>query len=317
MLPDEKKNNRVPDRGPGTDRKPGRPKKQVNVAPVEIHGVVNDPVNPIDRLELVYCNPRMFRKISHLYKQFNASEIELIFDPTGLKIETKDHLDKSIIYTTIPGHCMNLYYCAARTRICVRRQSLEHVLNTINKNHRKITFLLHTESYRSSLYIIIKDNDYGEDRYELDITHREDPPPNDAPDDDTNYPVKFKLSASHFKQRITNLRKLSNTFMIQKCGNGPIQLTCGKSEKINFSGAYPVDCPQMELVSTLGEQEILSVGMTIDYIKPLTNSGIGDEIGIAVDRERKMSFTTMMDNIPGRGYACSIKIYTKIQEFGL
>jgi hypothetical protein len=47
-----------------TKKKPGRPKKKIANVPVEVHGIVDKPVNDEDLLELVYCNPTLFKKIT-------------------------------------------------------------------------------------------------------------------------------------------------------------------------------------------------------------------------------------------------------------
>ena len=294
-------------------KKPGRPKKKVVSIPVEVCGIVDKPVNHDDVLEMVYCNPILFKKIFALQKAFDVSEIELNFDPTGLRIVTKDHLKKSTIYTTIDGRCMNLYYCKDRIRICVKRDSLERVLGTLGKNHYKITFLL-KENYRSTLYLIVKDSEYNnDDSYEIDVVHTPQENPAEVHDDDTNYPIKFKISSKHFKMRIGNIRKLSPTFTIQKTGTDPLQLTYDKAQKVNWSGVYP-DSDKISLISTLPIDDVFSVSMCIDYIKPFSNSNIGEEVFIAADKREKMSFMTRLDK-KDIGWAACVKIFTDINNY--
>ena len=168
-------------------KKPGRPKKKIVNTPIEVHGIVENAINEEDVMELVYCNPTMFKKLLSLYKQFEISEVEMNFSQHELKIIAKDHLCKSTIYTIIDGHCMNLYYCKHPVRICVKRDNLERVLGTLGKNHYKITFVL-KDNYRSTMYMIIKDLEYdNENSFEVDVVFKpEDPIQAEVRDDEKN-----------------------------------------------------------------------------------------------------------------------------------
>ncbi|QYB17701.1 hypothetical protein PV-S19_0337 [Pacmanvirus S19] len=295
-------------------KKPGRPKKKVANVPVEVHGIVDKPVNDDDLLEMVYCNPTMFKKLLQLYKSFEVSEVEMYFDPNGAKIITKDHLKKSTIYTTIDGRCMNLYYCKEPVRVCVKRDNLEKILGTLGKNHYKITFIL-KEDHRSNMYLVVKDIEYNnDDSYEIDVVFKpEDPAQRENRDDDSNYPIKFKISSKHFKTKLNNIRKISPTFTIQKCGDEPLQFTFDKAQMVNWVGVYN-DPEKIELKSTITDDEIFNVSVPIDWIKPFSNSNIGDDVYIAADKREKMSFMTMLDK-KDIGYAACVKVYTEIKDY--
>lgn len=294
-------------------KKPGRPKKKVAVVPVEVHGIVAEPGNPDDILELVYCNPSMFGKLLRLYKQFEVSEVEMRFDANGVKMITKDHIGKSTIYATIDGRCMNLYYCKAPMRVCIKRNSLERVLGGLGKNHNKITIMF-KEDYRSVMYIIIKDSEYdNDDQYEVDVSFKPEDIVDELHDDDTNHPIKFCVTSKHFKTRINQIKKLSETFTIQKSGQEPLQITFDRAREVNWVGVYG-DSSKINLKSTIDPDEIFSVSVHIDYIKPFSNSNIGDQVYIAAHKHEKISFMTTLDK-GDNGYACCVKIFTEIKEY--
>ncbi len=294
-------------------KRPGRPRKKAVTAPIEVHGVVERPVNDDDVMEMVYCNPSLFKKLLQLYKQFDVGELEMNFDKTCLKIYCKDHLKKSNIYTEIDGRCMNLYYCKMPIRIYVTRDSLERILGMMGKNHYKITFLL-KENYKSMMYIVIKDIEVdSDDAYDVDVISRPDTAAWDARDDDSAYPIKFKLPSKHLKARINNIRKISPVIIVQKVGNGPIQLTFDKARNVNFTGVYK-DSDKIDLKSTIADDDIFSVSVEIDYVKPFSNSNIGDDVLIAADKTERISFMTCLDK-KDIGYACSVKIFTEIKDY--
>jgi len=306
--------NIIDNKIPVEKKKPGRPRKKVVSMPIEIHGIVNEPIDKGDEMELAYCNPIMFKKLMQLYKAFEVSEIEMIFDTLGVKIITKDHLGKSIIYSTIDGRCMNFYYCKKPIRICIKRDNLERVLSTINKNHYKITFQL-KEDYRSTMYLTIKDSEYNnENEYEVEVgTIPEEVIIGKIKDDESNYPISFKISSKHFKTTINNSRKISQTFTIQKCGDEPLQFTFDKPQKVNWIGVYN-DPEKINLQSSLKDDDIFIVSVFIDHIKPFSNSNIGEEVFIYADKKEKMCFMTRMDK-KDIGWACSVKIFTEIKNY--
>ena len=291
-------------------KKPGRPKKTIANTPQQFYGIVNEPQMEGNVVELVYYNPSMFKKLFILQKSFSVSEVELYFTPTQMQIITIDHLKKSHIYITIEGKYMNLYYCKAPIRICVKLDALDKCMRTLTKSHTKITFILGND-YRSSLYVIFKDEEYkSADTYELDVIFR----PEEAvltPQDDSEYPLRFKLDAKHFKSRINGIRKSSETFTIGKIKDKPLTLHYDEPASMSWVGSY--DCPEkIELKSTLSPDDILSVNIMIDYIKPFSNSNIANDVYIAVDKRKPISFLSYLDMQSNGEYVCTLKIFTEI-----
>jgi hypothetical protein len=207
---------------------------------------------------------------------------------------------------------MNFYYCKALIKIRVKRDHMEKVLSSLGKNHHKITFIL-KDNYRSRLYVNIRDADYGAaETYEIETIGGRDGG-DDVADDDSQYPLKFHFSSKHLKTRVNNIYKLSKNFAIQKIGDGPLQLSYEKNHNSSVIVYEPGSNQKIGLVSRLGDGECLSVNVCIEYIKPFTNSTIGEEVYIAVDKREKISFMTQIDK--GEfGWAATIKIFTEISR---
>lgn len=293
-------------------KKPGRPKKKIEILPVLVCGIVDKPYNNNSVLELVYRNPLLFAKLMRLYKQYEVSEVEMRFNATGIKMITKDHIGKSNIYANIDGNAMDSYYCKQPMRVCVKRINLEHILSSLGKNHTKITIVSKEDSYRSVMFLIINDTEYNnEDQYEIDVSYNECVEDGDNADDDSLYPIKFSITSKYFKSRINQIKKFSDTFIIQKGGNDNLQITFNKTENINWVGVYN-DPEKIGLVSTITDNDAFSVGVCIDYVRPFSNSNIGDIVHIAAHKTEKISFSTMLDK-NNNGYACHVKIFTDIK----
>lgn len=290
-------------------KRPGRPKKIVEEVPVNIVGISDMPSSEDDLVELMCSNPSIFKKILHLFRQFNASEIELYFHSRGLTLITKDHIEKSNIYAIIDGSKMEFYYCKHDICICIRRDDLEKILSIIQKNHSKIMIILR-ENYRSMMYIILKDKECEtEETYDADVVVKNLVSDMSELSMDENYPITFQLTSKHFKTKINNIKKLSNILTIQKVGLQPLQFTFDKTNKVNWVGIYS-NSELIKLKSTIAEDDIFSVSVFIDHIHPLSNANISDNILFALDKREKMSFTTYLEKD-----LCKIKIYTEIKDY--
>lgn len=296
-------------------KKPGRPpKKRPELVQAEVLGVAERPVNPDDLMEMVYCSPMIFKKILTLYKGYEVSEVEMTFEAGGVRWKAKDHLNKSSIHTTMDGRLMNYYYCRETIRICVKREYLEKILGNLDKNQYKVTFLL-KENYRSTLYIIVKDCQYDKDKsYEVEVIYKAGDPVDEPKDDDTDYPIKFAFDSKHFKSEINQVRKMSQLLTIQKIGNEPLQFTFDEAKKLNYNGRYN-NPDKIKLRSTVAPDDVFTVSIVIDYIKPFSNSCIGDDVFIAADKKEKMSFMTYLDKKNENSYVVCIKIFTEIKDY--
>lgn len=298
-------------------KKPGRPKKAVESVVVEMKGIVDKPINADVGfiLELVHDRPAMFKKVFSQFKQFEVSEIEMNFDPQGLKIFTKDHLQKSDIDTTVNGNFISRYYCQRPIRVCINRENMAKVLGALSRSIYKITFVLREEDYRKAMYVITYDLLLGfETTYVIDVKYKpEEHIGAVAANDDTNYPIKFQMPSKQFKSLINHYRSMSPTLIIQKNGEGPLEFTCEKATGVNWSAACG-SADKIKLISTLPPDDIFSVSIFIDYFKPFADATIGDNVIIACDKHKRMSFMTQLDE-KSEGWACCIKIYTVIKEY--
>lgn len=296
---------------PKCKKRPGRPKKNVVIAPIVIQGIKTAPSVQGHILELVYHNPALFSKLLRLYKQYEVSDVEMRFDLTGVRLCTTDHLGKSKIYATIEGSCMDLYYCKEPMRVCVKRSNIENVLDYLGKNHSKITILFRDSDFRSKMHMIIRDDEYNNDgQYEIDVEYKVEEAIV-APDDDSTYPVKFCFTTRHLKSKIAQIRKLSDTFMIQKTGVSPLQITCENPRGVSWTEVY-ADPAKISLISTITDEDAFTVSMFIDYVKPFANSSLGDHIHIAAHQTKNISFMTQLDH-GNNGWACCVKIFTEIK----
>ncbi len=299
---------------PAPKKRPGRPRKVTINTPSEFRGVITEPYDKTNLVELVYWNPRMFKKIYTIHKNYAVNEVKIIFEADRAMFVARDHLGKSRIVASIIGNNLNSYYCKEPISIWVKRNPLGEIFNTLDKNHCKITFAL-KDDFRSRFYIYIHDLEYDSiDNYTVEVICK----PGDDDilagcDPTINYPLKFKLGSKYFKRRVSDISKSSKTLTIQKNGEGPLQLTFEKEKgkQIEYNGVY-VNSGKISLNSSIPNDDILSVSVIVNYIKPFSNSNVGDEVELAIDRKEKLCLTTWLDKSSG-GYAVEIKVFTEIK----
>lgn len=295
-------------------KKPGRPPKNMVNIPVEVHGIVAQPINQDDIIELIYGKPVLFKKICTLLKGYGVGEVELNFDRNGLKIETYDKLKKVKITVNISGLCMNLYYCKEPIKVWVKRESLERVFGSLGKNHIKVTWLLKND-YRKVLYLIVKEGDVNSDQiHEIDVFYKEVVQDQAKPNDDTNYPLKFKVSAKNFKKLLTDINKRSKIFTIQKTGREPLQFTIGKTQnqKDHWTEVFNDD-KKIDLHSNIADDDLFNVSVDIANVIPFSKYSIGDDVYVAADNKEAISFYCLADK-KEIGWAASIKIFAEIRK---
>lgn len=304
-------------------KRPGRPRKKVIAAPFEINGIAAAPKNAENIVEVIYENPRIFKKLFTLYKSYVVDDLIIDFGRDTIKIISKSHTGKSLNFTTFNCKLLNHYYCKEPKRICVRRECLSDIFKSLDKIHCKITFRLTEERQMSILFINIRDCEMDDEQlYEVELIEKFDNTiPNDF--DDTKYPLSFELPAKSFKKKIADIANLSTMLTIRKRGGQPLEFTYDLPKKINMTGVY-LNQDKIKLKSTIEDDDILCASIMIPYIKPFSNANIGDNVKIAVDRYLPMSFMTELDkkktdNADGtitEGYVCTVKIFVEINKYG-
>jgi hypothetical protein len=288
---------------PQVKKKPGRPKLQNSNTKMSIEGISLTPANKEDCVELAYLNPKFFKKLFKIFKEYEISEINIVFDKTEVRFILKN--DNVNIVFTMYGKHLHFYYCAQPKQVVVMRESLEKIM-TCDKKDYKLTICL-KDSNKSAMFIIIRDYEYeSNDQYKIDVIPKEIY--SDNVDETLSYPIKFTLSSKHFKKKINDIQKISPTLTIQKNGDEPIQFTFAEAKQINYNGIYAND-EKIKLESTLNPNDVFLISVCIGYIKPYSNSVIGDDTIIRADQNKKLAFITMLDKRDGE-YACCLQILT-------
>ena len=302
-------------------KRPGRPKKTIINVPVEIRGIVNKPVNEENVLEVVYQNPKIFKKIFSLDKAYEANEICIDFSPSKFIIMTKNHTGTIIKRCIFNCNRLNHFYCKENMEIDIKREMIEKIFRTLDKPHYKITFVL-KEDFKSMLYIYIKDFELEcEHQYGIELIQKVQRP-DESQFNISGYPISFNLPSKSFKRLINDFDSHSDILTIIKNGTDPLQLTYEEVKKITLSTSYN-NSDKINLKSTIKDDDILSVSIHTSNIKPFSNASIGDIVYITVDKNKPICFSTKLDKISIEkqdgtydiGYVCEVSVLSEIKKY--
>lgn len=321
---------------------PGRPRKQKPVTKVPKHGVTKEPHDPNDRMELVYDNPDMMKKIFNAFKQMKVGSITMYFGKENLVMTAQDvdsEKEKDVknrVYVIVYGAKQNRYYCDEPFAITLGYEDIERYLRELSKEHTLISFVSRKLDWQSKLRMLFRyeGSITNTERHDLDV--REVSKDNvkeksafkalgEKLAQENDYNISMLLAAKYFKQKITHASAMTEQLRILKDGEkGQLQFkyiakTLKSGKTINFP-----DNKQIDLKSNVEEGDVFSASVYVSNVKPFASAVITDYIRWSVDRDRPMIFTCLLDaelsdekkKIPKEGTEVAmLKVVTKIIDY--
>jgi hypothetical protein len=295
-------------------KKPGRPRKSANISTIELDGIVDKPIGQGRAIEAVYHNSNCLKKIVSLYRSYTCATVNIAFTKTHIHWYARDHHEKVHCYADINANNITTYYCSAPITFSVTRENLERVFNILNKASTSVSIVLE-QNTRSQLLLIIHNADYDTtEKFDIRVAecHASVIPPKP---DTSNYPIKFKLSSKHFKERLGNINKFStNTISFEKDrGDSAFQIVC-KDEQVTWSGIFN-DPAKIEFESKLSENEFFIVSVNVSNLYSLSNNNFGNDFVITADRYKKLSFVTVLDERNSVDPTTVVSVFVDIVNF--
>lgn len=313
-------------------KRPGRPKKKISKDALAREGIVDTPSVQAENegmettMEMVYSNPEMWKKIFTEFKNLSVENVRMQFHENGISMITKDHLEKSDVLIDILGDRLNRYYCEQAFEIGVDLHHFLQILQTLKKDHTKITFLSIRHSQRSKLRVILHNATMDEDsEYNVDVTNIE-PYIGTIREDlqhEPEYPLSFEWDAKYFKNKVADWDRLGEVIKIEKEGNGPLIISHVFEDKKGDHGTVFNNEKKINLVSEIAEDDLFAVSILIQNLKPISTSTVADKIKIAVHETYRMICTSLLDqeidedtSKPIEGTeVCIVKILTETVDF--
>lgn len=290
-------------------KRPGRPRKYTTI-PIEACGIVDKPINDDDVVEMMYDNPLMFKKMFSLFSAYGCIEIVISFERDRIVFAANDHHGRAYIRQTISSARLNYYYCPNPIKIAVKKEQISKIMNTLDKSHHKITFVL-KENYRSTMYIVVRDFSYeNDDLYEVELIDANALNIDVAREYDVSeYPIKFTLESAHFKKKIVDISKISSRFSFIKNGLEPLGIAYDGADRIICSVIYP-HAQKIQLESTVEADDTFSASLYVNDILPFAKNCVGPQVNISVDKYKHTMFASTLEM--STGAVCRLEVYTDI-----
>lgn len=311
-------------------KRPGRPRKKVPKDEIPRQGIVNEPMNKdeVDErarhtVEMVYANPELWKKIFTMFNHLSVQLVRMHFHAAGISIITQDHLQKSDVLVEIIGERLHRYYCAEPLEIGVDQYHFLQFLQTLKKDHSKITFISTKETQRSKLLVILHNATVDEDsEWGLEVS---DVKPYDGTihkdlEFENEYPLSFTLSAKYFKDKVAAWMRLGNVIKIEKEYDGELRISHAFEDKKGIHYTRFKNAKKINLVANIEEDDMFAMSVLLQNLKPIAKSIVADKITITAHEELPLIFTSLLDEdidedtrkpIPNTE-VCRIKILTEI-----
>jgi len=272
---------------------------KTGAAPI-IRGIVSEPSDPNNVIEIVHSNPSALKKIVALFNSYSADEMVWCFRPTAITISAQD-LDRKVnISCEIKVDLLVQYYCSPdylgsatgeMTR-CVQTKSFNEMLKHVDKGCDLIRMYL-TMQDNSSLFYVIVNKQGIEKCYERKITVNTRPAARTIAGE---YPLQFALDSKLLKQTIGEISKVAGSFQIRKeePDDNPLSFEfvneTQESTAIDFRDARAI-----ALRANLAPNEHFSVVVRVAYIKHFATSCIGDRVYVRADRKQPLCLMSFVD----------------------
>jgi hypothetical protein len=288
-------------------RGPGRPPKRQPPPALEFNGVVRDPSDPENIVEIVYGTPTMFKQMFTYFKNIHARDIHVKFSPpapgsdedAAFTLFTRDAARQCRVVARIPGVAMNHFYCERVVMFGLKRDDIEKVFSSIDKSFFKITFLFRHDD-PENLTVIFKDADIDKDcNYKLAIAAFD---PDEAlfdseremlPEALEAFPVSFTLSSKQFKKTVTDASNYSDTLTVEKVGDQPLMLSYDRVNLV-FREVYHSD-KKIQLKHAIGPDEAFQCPMPVREVKAFAAAMVTEEVQILCRNDGDLMFRAFMD----------------------
>ena len=274
-------------------RGPGRPSRKPEVPPVERKGVVSDPEDDDNDIELVYDSPQAFKALFTYLKSLKTRKILLAFHREEVVIYAKDHTETSTTIVKIDGEKMNMYYCADLFYIEMSRDVVDKMFMNADKTFHKIS-ITRSDSDPDALSFVFEDMILSKEScYRIEVAARDHLPEEFAMAEEITettdkFPLEFTLTVKQFEKTITDTISQSPEIEIIKSDGEPLELFFTKAG-ITYREVYRDD-DKIELTCRLEEGYNFRSQLRLMNIKALVGSMVTDRVRICCGEEGLLMF---------------------------
>jgi hypothetical protein len=274
-------------------RGPGRPSRKPTSPAIAKFGIVNEPEDEENDMELVYDSPQAFKALFTYLKSLKTRTVILSFDPDGIVIYAKDHSEKSITVAYINGNKMNWFYCGDVFCLEFNRDLVDRMFTNVDKTFYKVS-VLRNRSDTSALTFMFRDAEIGKDCvYRIPVDVCAQIPEQYVIAEEVvmqpdKFPLEFTLTVKQFEKTIADTISQSPVITIMKSDQCPLEITYTKQRTV-YREVYEDDS-KIEVVCRLDPGYHFQTHIKLVNIKPLVASMVTEKVRICCGDDGQLLF---------------------------
>lgn len=278
-------------------KRPGRPRKNPKRNPEPRNGIASTPQNQDHVLEMFYSIPLIFKKIIAFFKSLASLELQIIFRHEEVIFYATDHLKKSEVRIKIDAHKLHHYYCKREFHIGLNCHDLELIFNKVDKDYVNLKFISDVSSQQKTLMIMLDNHININETHTVRLIGNYKRMSNEDEFLDTDYMIKFMYPSKYFKKTISDIKTMSSRLcIIQESSEDPLEIEYRSDNKKVQSRHIAKSSSKIKLESHLDPDDSFRVDIVVDYIKPISNAQIADDVYILVDENKKLMTCSYIDD---------------------
>lgn len=278
-------------------KRPGRPRKTPLRKPRPRIGIIKEPKDPSNFVEFSYDKPMVFKKLWHYFKLMAVNRIQIIFRKNEMVIWGKDHHEKSSMRAVIHGAKVNQYYCSEELNLGLLCKNPKLIMSTIDKTYTTILWLSKVGYTQKDLRIILNNEIEIDESHKVELIGEYDKMGDESAYDNTDYTIKFKLPGRYFKKTMSDIRTFSDQLIIRQDGpTDPLLFGYVKQDKKIKSFHIVQNNDNIDFVSKLKEDDTFRVSFKIDYVRPISDALLAENVYIHAHENKPLMICASMDD---------------------
>lgn len=278
------------------EKKPrGRPKTKK--PEVEISGIVDIPEEEDNIIEFHYDDVLIIKKVFSVFKAMMAKELVFVFDHETVQIHGRDHRQKSSILVEFDCQSIVHYYCSEKTVVVLQADNVHKIISTMDKSYTMLKMESKRRSIRSKITFTLKNNMNVDELYEVSsmVTNEVITYDNSEFNVD-DYVIDLYMGSKYFKKLISIANTFATTMHIRKIRSERLKFLFNDDENMVRAEHTVQDPEKLQLTSMLNDDDIFSISVTIDYIKPVAYSMGLNGTRMYLHESKKIVMTSKLDD---------------------
>jgi len=273
-------------------RGPGRPKKSINNNDSERLGIINAPGAENQVVNLLYCNPFVFKHIFKYVQVYEISEIFFVFTEDKMTIIGTDISESNFVEVTFPGSKMNAYYCANPITVCVPKDSISCIIKNITKSTDSILIMIANDCKKNMMICLARKDDSAIKTFNVLVSNTQSYIPEIEPN--SGYSVKITLPINEFKMSFASVPtdvKSTGIFGISIMND--IELIFCNNHRLTVKTFISRSDPNV--VCSLNPDETIYIGIAMNRLVQLSRALSGQSIILSIGQGKRLNFNQLFD----------------------